>query len=374
MTLSVDIRTDIGGFLLEAAFQSDGRVTALFGPSGAGKTTILNLIAGLARPTGGSIALDSDRFVDTSQRLWVPAHKRQIGYIFQESRLFPHLSVRRNLNYGRRHSRPTAAWADFDNIVAMLGIGHLLDRRPAGLSGGERQRVAIGRALLASPRLLLMDEPLASLDEARKAELLPYLEQLRDRIQLPIVYVSHTIGEIARLADTMVLISNGNVAAAGDVGAMLSRTDLRHLIGHEEASVTLRLPIAGHGISGDATVLQHPAGPLTVPFIDRTVGDLVRLRIRARDVALALGEPGQLSIRNRLPAKITGIEKTTGPLVEVQLQSAGMPLLAMLTRDAVAALGLRDGQEVTALIKATAFDRLSLGMHEDSVKKDPHSG
>jgi molybdate transport system ATP-binding protein len=361
MTLAVDVEKHVGKFSLTARFASTGRVTALFGRSGAGKTTLVNLIAGLIRPDRGVIAADGDVLVDTDAGTWIPAHRRRVGYVFQEGRLFPHLSVKGNLLYGRRLTARTRRWGSVETIVDLLGIGHLLDRRPGGLSGGEKQRVAIGRALLASPRLLLMDEPLASLDEARKADLLPYIERLRDSMRLPIVYVSHAIDEVARIADTLVLVDAGTVVATGPVNDILARADLRPLTGQQEASVVLTLRVAGPGADPDITVLEHPAGRLSVPRLHQPAGTEVRLRVRARDVALAVGALGNLSIRNRLAATVTAIAGGAPPMVEVSLDAAGMPLIAEITRGAARSLDIRPGQAVTALIKSAAFDRMSFG-------------
>ena len=219
MTIDVAIAHKQGDFNLEVAFETDARVVGLFGPSGSGKTTILNVIAGLLRPQGGRVAIDGRVLLDTADRVFVPAHKRRIAYVFQEGRLFPHLSVRQNLFYGRWFTPTRERWGGFDEIVALLGIGALLERRPRTLSGGEQQRVAIGRALLASPRLLLMDEPLASLDEARKGETLPYIERLRDELAIPIVYVSHSLAEIERLTSHIVRLESGRAAKPPPVGA-----------------------------------------------------------------------------------------------------------------------------------------------------------
>jgi len=242
-------------------------------------------------------------------------------------------------------------------VVDLLGIAGLLDRRPADLSGGEKQRVAIGRALLASPRLLLMDEPLASLDAQRKAEILPYIERLRDDMKLPIVYVSHAVEEVARLADTLVLLADGKVAAAGSVNDVFARLELRPLTGQFEASVVLTARIIANDAAGGTTVLDHPGGRLSVALLPQPTGARARLRVRARDVALAIGPIGNLSIRNRLAGTVAEIAGS-GPVVEVRLDIAGEPLIARITREAARALDLKIGQPVTALIKSTAFDRL----------------
>ncbi len=284
--------------------------------------------------------------------------RRRIGYVFQEGRLFPHYSVRGNLMYGRRRARRKHLWGSFDQIVELLGIAALLDRKPASLSGGEQQRVAIGRALLASPRLLLMDEPLASLDASRKEEILPYIERLRDEMKLPIVYVSHSVDEVARLADTLVLLADGKTIASGTVNAVFGRLDLRAHTGSYEASVVLTARVLGHDPASGTTTLDHPAGRMWVPMLDRPPGSNVRLRVRAREVALAVGEPGLLSIRNRLTAVITEIATHPGGAVEVQLDVGGELLVARITHDAARALDIGVGQPVVALIKSAAFDRL----------------
>ena len=226
MTLSVDIKHRLGAFELDAAFESSGRLTALFGASGSGKTSLVNIIAGLIRPAKGRIAADGRVLVDTAKRIFVPKHRRRIGYVFQDARLFPHMSVRQNLAYGGWFAPRGERHAEKSAVVELLGIGGLLDRRPNLLSGGEKQRVAIGRALLANPRLILMDEPLASLDEARKAEILPYIERLRDETMVPIVYVSHSVAEVARLATDVVVMKDGKVVASGPTADIMQRLDL----------------------------------------------------------------------------------------------------------------------------------------------------
>src|SRR5260221_10036860 len=229
MTIEVDVAHRLGVFALEVRFTSEGRLTAFFGQSGAGKASLVNVIGGLIRPDRGRIAVDGTTLVDTASGIFVPAHRRRIGYVFQEGRLFPHLTVRQNLMFGRWFRPPQERKVQLETVLDLLGIGHLLQRRPGALSGGEKQRVAIGRALLASPRLLLMDEPLAALDDERKAEILPFIERLRDESRIPIVYVSHSLAEVARLATTLVLVADGRVAAAGPVAGFMSRVDLQPL-------------------------------------------------------------------------------------------------------------------------------------------------
>ena len=356
MTLSVDIAASPGDFSLEIRFDSGGRVTSLFGRSGSGKTTLINLIAGLGKPDRGRIAIDGTVLLDTAVGIDLPPRRRRVGYVFQEARLFPHMSVKSNLLYGYRRVPEEERWADPALVIDLLGVGPVLQRRPAGLSGGEAQRVAIGRALLASPRLVLMDEPLASLDAGRKEELLPYLERLRDEMKVPIVYVSHTVDEVVRLADTVVLIDSGRVIASGPVNDVFSRLDLRPYTGRFEASVILRARVTGRDDAGGVTVLKHGGGQLKVPALPHPVGAEVRVRVRARDVALAVGEIGNLSIRNRLTASVAEIGALDDAIVEVRLDVAGDPLIARVTRDAIAALDLAPGSKVTALIKSTAID------------------
>jgi len=226
MNLEVDVHRRLGAFTLEARFTTNGRLTALFGHSGSGKTSLINIIGGLLRPDRGKVVVNGEVLVDTAQGVFIPTHRRRIGYVFQEPRLFPHLTVRQNLLYGRWFTPASEPRERLEHIVELLGIGSLLDRGSTLLSGGEKQRVAIGRALLASPRLLLMDEPLVSLDDARKSEILPYIERLRDKSRVPIVYVSHSVPEVVRLATTMVLLSEGRVMATGTVAEVMGRVDL----------------------------------------------------------------------------------------------------------------------------------------------------
>jgi len=286
----------------------------------------------------------------------VPTRRRRIGYVFQEGRLFPHLSVRQNLLYGRWFAPKGGRAAEVDQIIELLGIGGLLHRRPANLSGGEKQRVAIGRALLARPRLLVMDEPLASLDEARKTEILPYLERLRDKVGVPIVYVSHQVAEVTRLATTMVVLSEGRVAAVGPTAAIMGRIDLFPLTGRAEAGAILDTRVAGHDPAFGLTTLRAAAGELRVPHLDLPVGAALRVRIRARDVMIALQPPEGLSALNVLPGTVAEIGRTDGAIVEMRLDCAGEALIARLTRRSVDTLGLLPGCRVYAVIKSIAFD------------------
>ncbi len=361
MSIVIDVEKKVSdGFGLTASFESSGRVTALFGRSGAGKSTLVNIIAGLLRPDRGRIEIDGEALFDSARRIDVPVHRRRVGYVFQDGRLFPHMTVRGNLLYGRRFTPANSRWGSLDEVVDLLGIAALLDRRPAGLSGGEKQRVAIGRALLASPRLLLMDEPLAALDQERKGEILPFVERLRDRMQLPIVYVSHAVDEVSRIADTVVLMEDGRVSAIGSVNDVLG-SRIENLAEAGEAGVVVTAEIVESDRAAGVTRLQHPAGRLSVPYTDAPVGASVRVRIRARDVSLSVGEPGRISIRNRLAATVVGLSGGASHAVSVHLDIAGDPLIANVTRDAIRDLDLKLGSPVVALIKSAAFDPLSIG-------------
>lgn len=353
--LEVDIACRLGALDLEVRFATSAGVTALFGRSGAGKTTVINAIAGLRRPERGRITLDGDVLLDTARRIEVPCHRRRIGYVFQDARLFPHLTVRRNLLYGRWFAERHHRHGSLDEVVGLLGIEPLLGRRPGLLSGGERQRVAIGRALLAGPRLLLLDEPLASLDQARKAEILPYLDRLRREAGIPILFVSHALDEVTRLASTMVLLSGGRVAAMGPVGEVMARLDLGPAATEIAGGALLHLQVAGrrHGL----TLLTHPAGEIEMPGLDLPVGHVVRLRIDARDVVLALGSAPLtgISIRNQLRATVTGLGRVADGTTEVGLDVAGEALRARITAASATAMQLRPGLAVLALVKSVAL-------------------
>jgi molybdate transport system ATP-binding protein len=358
MSLSFAVRHAQGQFELDAHLETEKGVTALFGRSGSGKTTIINLIAGLIRPGWGRIAVEGVTLTDTEAGIFVAPHRRRIGYVFQEDRLFPHLNVRRNLQFGEAFVARRLHWAKFDDVVALLGIGQLLDRLPGKLSGGEKQRVAIGRALLTSPRLLLMDEPLASLDPERKAEIIPYLARLHDAMDLPIVYVSHAVDEVARLADQVAVIAGGRVRAFGPASQIFASLDLQHDFGATEAGALLTGIVAAHDAAGGLTIVDHFAGRMRIPAIDARVGSKVRLRVKSRDVAIARGSPQGLSIRNRLTCRVIDIVHERPPYVELKLDAGGEALLALVTGEAVRELKIRRGSSVTALIKAISFQAL----------------
>ncbi|MPZ32794.1 MAG: molybdenum ABC transporter ATP-binding protein [Rhodospirillales bacterium] len=352
MSLEVDIDHARGSFRIAARFSAAPGLTALFGRSGSGKTTLVDIVGGLVRPDRGRVAVDGQVLLDTERRVFVPSHRRRIGYVFQDSRLFPHLSVRRNLLYGRWFNREAGGTAaGLAPVVDLLGIGHLLERRPDSLSGGEKQRVAIGRALLAHPQVLLMDEPLAALDEARRAEILPYIERLRDEMGVPILYVSHSVAEVARLATTVVILTDGKVTAVGPVADILPLAD------SGDGGSVLDATVARHDEAFQLSVLTSAAGELQVPRLSVPVGAPVRAYIRARDVMLSLKPPEEISALNVLAGRIAAVEPGGGAQAEVKLDCNGAALTARLTVKSVQRLALAPGKPVYAVIKSVSFER-----------------
>ena len=346
---------------MQAAFAAEAPIVALFGRSGSGKTTLVEAIAGLVRPQSGRIVVGDRVLFDSERAIDLAPEARRVGYVFQDALLFPHLSVRANLAYGERLTPEAERFVDRARVIDLLGLGDLLERRPATLSGGERQRVAIGRALLASPRILLMDEPLASLDTPRKAEILQYVELLRDELRLPIVYVSHAIEEVTRLADCLVLVSDGRTLASGRVAELMARADLEPHMGRFEAGGVIEARVARHDERYGLTILAFDGGELVVPNVDALPGEPVRVRIRARDVALALEAPRAASFQNVLPAMVDWIGGEFGAVVDVHLRVGTTALVARITRQSAERLGLAPGTSVHALIKAIAIDRRSVG-------------
>ncbi len=353
----IEVRFNLAypGFALHIDLALPGQgITALFGQSGSGKTTVLRAIAGLERVPDGRLVMDGEVWQD--QGVFLPTHRRPLGYVFQEASLFAHLSVRANLDYGRRRSAGAGAGdAAFDHIVALLGIGMLLDRRPERLSGGERQRVAIARALLTRPRLLLLDEPLAALDQGRKEEILPYLEQLHAELAIPLLYVSHAPDEVARLADHLVVLDAGRVLGAGPLTETLARLDLPIRLG-EDAGVVLDAVVAERDREWHLARVEFPGGSLWVRDQGHPLDRRVRVRILARDVSIA-GEPiTGTSILNTLSATVTALGDDGHPALRlVQLSAGGVPLLARVTCRSAAALALVPGLSVWAQIKAVAL-------------------
>jgi molybdate transport system ATP-binding protein len=360
--IEVDVRKRQGAFVVEAAFRSDrAAVTVLYGRSGAGKTSIVNMVAGLSRPDRGVVRLDGEPLFDSAQGIDLPPERRRVGYIFQDGRLFPHLSVRRNLSYGMNLLPVSERLIDFDQVIDLLGISGLLSRKPATLSGGEKQRVAIGRALLTSPRLLLMDEPLASLDQARKSEVIPFIGKLPTALSIPILYVTHSIDEVVHLADDIVLLNCGRSVAVGKLQEVIGRPEFQEVVGRQEAFSVVSMVVQAHEPSAGLTVLQRQNAVLRVPLMVRAVGEPIRVRVRARDVALALSPPENISVQNILGGRIEGVDAIDASLVDVRL-NVGFPLLARVTVKARDDLKLRVGQMVFALVKSVA---ISSGTVED---------
>ncbi len=358
MTLQVALRHRFSNIGLDLAFTvPTPGLTALFGPSGAGKSTVIAAVAGLLRPDHCRIVLDGVVLADTDAGIWVPPEARRAGLVFQDARLFPHMSVETNLRYGLRRAAPGGP-IRFDDVVALLGIAPLLGRRPHTLSGGERQRVAIGRALLSQPRLLLMDEPLASLDAPRKAEILPYLAGIQAALRLPILYVTHAMEEVARLADAVVLIEAGSVLAAGDLMTMTSRADLPLARRDDAASVLPGRTIA-HDPARQLSRIEAGGAELLVPLLDAPPGSPVRVRIPAREVILAREAPSAISVHNIVPGTVRAVTEDAtrhAALVEIALSEG--TFLARVTPDAVTRLELAPGAPVLALIKSVAIEVL----------------
>lgn len=360
--IEVRLRLRRGAFDLDVAFASEGRLVALFGRSGAGKTTIVQAIAGAARPDAGLVRVDGTVLLDTAGGIDVPVERRGIGVVFQDARLFPHMTVAGNLRFGLDRARGRSLGIGFDAVVDLLGIGRLLDRRPHALSGGERQRVALGRALLAQPRLLLMDEPLAALDGARKAEILPYVERLRDELAVPIVYVSHALEEVVRLATDVVLLAEGRVLAAGPLATVLSGADLAPIVGGLDIGTVLDCNVVHARDAHGLATLRFADGDLRVPALDLADGARVRARIPARDVALALSRPMDVSITNRLPGMVGAVVPVGDAMAKVAVDLGSTRLWALVTREAVERLALAPGVQVWAMVKAVALDGRSFGL------------
>lgn len=357
---SAHIHFDNFNLNVEHSFPLHG-ITALFGPSGCGKTTLLRIVAGFEQGANARIRFDGEVWQDSGARRFVPPHERGVGYVFQDTRLFPHLTVRGNLAYADKRSRAEADKIRFDDVVAAFDLAPLLERRPARLSGGEKQRVAMARALLTRPRLLLMDEPLAGLDFRRKADILPYIEHVPAEFNVPIIYVTHAIGEVSRLADQMVVMAGGQVMAAGEVTEVFERNEMQAIIGRFEAGAVLNAVVHSHDEHYHLTRFDCSGTRITMPHAGMPIGAPVRLRVRARDVAIALNRPEGTSIRNVLPGVITEImEEPDTAFAETLVDIGGARLRARITRKSVANLGLEKGKKVYALLKTISFDRRAL--------------
>jgi len=345
----------LGAFRLDATLTAPtSGVIALFGRSGSGKSTLTNVIAGLLAPDSGAVSLDGEVLTDVSRGMAVPVEHRRIGYVFQDARLFPHLSVAANLRYGARRRRSAPTLIAFDEVVALLGLARVLEQKPRQLSGGERQRVSLGRALLSQPRLLLLDEPLASLDVARREEVLPYLVALRDRLSIPMVYVSHQFDEVLRLATHLVLLEGGRVLAEGAVEEMSLYPELQSVIGPDLAGAVIEgLVIRVNPDTGSAE-LAVGTGTLQVSLRDVRVGARVRLQLLARDVILATQPVQGVSVRNALASTVIAISDDDFGAVLVRVDVGGAIVLARISHDARRALRLRPGDAVWTLVKAVS--------------------
>lgn len=367
MTLDVDVRLDFheaagsprtGRFSLDVThpFALSG-ITALFGPSGCGKTTLLRVIAGLEARARGRVALDGESWQETAGG-FVPAHARGVGLVFQDARLFPHRTVEGNLLYADKRSRDGRSHIERADVVAALDLEPLLARRPASLSGGERQRVAIGRTLLSRPRLLLMDEPLAALDARRKSAILATIAQLPTAFGVPILYVTHSVDEVAQIADRMVVLADGRVATEGGVNDVLARLDLASADDAFEAGSVVEATVVAHDRRYHLTRLDVLGQPVVMPEGDFALGDSVRLRLRARDIALATTRPERVSIRNVLSGRVIGIRsEPDSAYADTRVDIGGATVIARVTREAIDALGLEPGAAVFALVKSIAVDR-----------------
>lgn len=364
--IEVRFQAQVPGASFDVEFTAPGEgVTALFGRSGAGKSTIVEAIAGGRRTASGRIAVNDRVFLDTATGIILPIEERRIGYVFQDSRLFPHLSVKANLLYGYKRAR-SDHFVEPDQAITLLGLDELLDRRPHRLSGGERQRVAIGRAILSQPSVLLMDEPLSSLDPPRKAELLPYIERLRDDLRIPIIYISHDFNEVMRLADYLVVVDRGRIARHGPLLDLASDPELSPLIGRYEAGSVIACTITGHDAGNDLTRLIFGAHEIAVPLIDAQPGTEVRVRLRARDVALALTEPADTSIANRLPGTLTELVARDGPYIDAGVDIGGTTVRSLISRASAERLGLSPGMQVWVLIRIVALDSRSVGFRRQA--------
>ncbi len=359
MILEVRVRHRFGRFGLDVDFTAPPGVTVLFGRSGSGKTSIVNAVAGLLRPREGRVAVGDRILFDDARRINLPPHRRRLGDLFQEGRLCPHLSVRQNLLYGRWFARRHAAGSNLDRVVEMLGIGDLLQRRPASLSAGEKQRVAIGRALLAEPSIILADEPLAALDEPRKGEILPYFERLRDEVSAPILYVSHSAAEVARLATTVVALSDGRVVSQGPALQVLGDPQVTPL-GARAAGAVLEAIVRQHHADG-LSELDAGGARLFLPRVPHPPGARIRVRVAAHEVLLSRRRPEDISALNVLPGRVVEVHTGRGPGAIVSVQTGAGRLLARITRRSEQALGLKPGISCYAVIKTVAIAPEDIG-------------
>ena len=359
MSVEVQIRQGFPGFDLDVRFAAPAGLTVLFGSSGSGKTSVINAVAGLSRPAQSRIVVNGEVMSDSAEGRWVRPHQRGLGYVFQEGRLFPHMSVQKNLLYGNRLAKDRAEVTSFDQVVGLLGIGSLLERRPAELSGGEKQRVAIGRALLARPKLILADEPLAALDEPRKAEILPYFERLRDEFSLPILYVTHSIAEVARLATTVVALKDGKVDRVGAAAEVLADPSFTPM-GPRAVGAVLEAKVVTHHEDG-LTELTANGVALMLPQLSHAIGDQVRVRVAAHDVILSREAPKGLSALNTVEGRVQSVRSGGGPGAIVSVDTKAGRILARITRRSAAALDLSEGVTCYAVMKSVSVAPQDIG-------------
>jgi len=356
MTIDIRLHHRFGTFELNAAFAIDKPgITALFGPSGAGKSTIANGVAGLFRPAEGRVVLGDHVVFDSQSGIFLPPRARRVGYVFQDARLFPHMSVASNLRFGWRRAETRADANEFARIVDMLGLESFLARRPAKLSGGETSRVALGRALLSSPRLLILDEPLAALDAARKAEILPWLGRLRDEAALPMIYVTHALDEVARLADSIVLLRDGRVDARGAAFDLLPDLEFSNLAGTTPLGAVLAAKVTVHRDDG-LTELAFDGGALFVPRLESSAGAVLRVRLRAEDVMLARVAPEGISANNVLPVTVAAARVADDSHADVQLLCGATKIVSRITRSSFQRLEIKPGMAMFAIVKSVIVD------------------
>jgi molybdate transport system ATP-binding protein len=359
--LSVNITKAFGSFRLETQFEvEEGSITAIFGKSGAGKTSTINAIAGLTRPDVGVIQIGNTTLFDQNLKINLPIYKRQIGYVFQDDRLFPHMTVRNNLIYGTPKNRDVANSLNLTDITVLLELAPLLERRPKTLSGGEKQRVAIGRALLSNPKLLLMDEPLASIDVQHRFEILPFIQRVREKTGITIIYVTHALEEVIFIADQIILLSEGQVTAQGTVEEIMSRLDLHPMTSRFDAGAVISATYSGYDREFDLGELSFDGGTLRIAGLNAEIGIHLRAHIRARDVSLMLDKPKDTSVLNVFKGELIEIRHEEGPQLDL-LINIGTPLIARITRKSLNDLNLDIGSKVYAMIKAVAIDRRTLG-------------
>ena len=367
--LSVNITKAFGSFRLETQFEvEEGSITAIFGKSGAGKTSTINAIAGLTRPDVGVIQIGNTTLFDQNLRINLPIYKRQIGYVFQDDRLFPHMTVRNNLIYGTPKNRDVANSLNLTDITGLLELAPLLERRPRSLSGGEKQRVAIGRALLSNPKLLLMDEPLASIDVQHRFEILPFIQRVREKTGITIIYVTHALEEVIFIADQIILLSEGQVTAQGTVEEIMSRLDLHPMTSRFDAGAVISAIYSGYDREFDLGELSFDGGTLRIAGLNAEIGIHLRAHIRARDVSLMLDKPKDTSVLNVFKGELIEIRHEDGPQLDL-LINIGTPLIARITRKSLNDLNLDIGSKVYAMIKAVAIDRKTLGINVSPLSK-----